>query len=169
MRAAAKVEPMEAVEIRGNKSTGELLQEAGWFLLHSAIPVLVMALVIGGFSLLHPDPDAASPKLLCTLAVFLVPMMGGFAAGRLRRDTVASHVWISGMMTFGIVCVYVLGLPTGAGLCDGCGATEKLWRTFFSINRNSGLLAGDGILIGTWIPLSMIGYAVGATVGKAVE
>jgi hypothetical protein len=43
---------------------------------------------------------------------------------------------------------------------------DKLWRTFFSINKNSGLLGGDGILIGTWIPLSMIGYAIGAKIAR---
>lgn len=26
-------------------------------------------------------------------------------------------------------------------------------------------MAGDGVLVGTWIPLSMIGYAVGAKFG----
>ncbi len=160
---------MEAVEIRGNKTTNQLIREAGWFVLHTLFAVLVMALVVAGFALVKPDPESAAPKLLCTLAVFLVPMVAGFVAGRLRADTVAGNVWISGLITFAIVCVYVLDLPTGAGLCDGCGAIDKLWRTFFSIDRGSGLLAGDGILIGTWIPLSMIGYAVGAKVGKTVE
>ncbi len=162
------VESMEAVEIRGNKSTIDLMREAGWFLLHTLMAVVLMVLVIGGFSLLHPDPESALPKLMCTLAVFLVPMVGGFLAARLRGDTIAGHIWISGMITFAIVCVYVLDLPTGAGLCNGCGAVDKLWRTFFSIDRNSGLMGGDGILVGTWIPLSMIGYAVGAKVGKTV-
>ena len=160
---------MEAVEIRGNKTTNQLMKEAGWFVLHTFFAVLVMVLVVGGFSLTKPDPEAALPKLLCTLAVFLAPMVGGFAAGRMRSDTVASNVWISGLITFAIVCVYVLDLPTGAGLCDGCGAVDKLWRTFFSIDRNSGLMGGDGVLIGTWMPLAMIGYAGGAKVGKTAE
>lgn len=160
---------MEAVEIRGNKTTSDLLREAGWFLLHTLFAVALMALVVGAFSLAQPDPESALPKLLCTLAVFLVTMVGGFVAARVRRDTVASNVWIGGLITFAIVCVYVLGLPTGAGLCNGCGAVDKLWRTFFSIGRNSGLMAGDGLLIGTWLPLSMIGYAVGAKLGKALE
>ncbi len=159
---------MEAVEIRGNKSTSDLMHEAGWFLLHTVIAVVLLILVIAAFTLTHPDEEASLPKLLCTLAVFLVLMVGGFIAARLQPDTVAGHIWISGMITFAIVCVYVLDLPTGAGLCDGCGAVDKLWRTFFSIDRNSGLMGGDGILVGTWVPLSMIGYAVGARVGKAL-
>ena len=160
---------MEAVEIRGNKTTNELVREAGAFFLHTLLAVVLMALVIGGFTLLHPDADAALPKLLCTLAVFLVAMTGGFLAARAQPGTVAGHIWISGMIAFAIVCVYVLDLPTGAGLCDGCGAVDKLWRTFFSIDRNSGLMGGDGILVGTWVPLSMIGYAVGAKVGRTLE
>lgn len=159
---------MEAVEIRGNKSTDALVREAGWFLLHSMVAIVLMAGVIGVFSLAHPDPDSALPKLLCTLAVFLVPLIGGLVAARLQPDTVAGQVWISGLIAFAIVCVHVLGLPTGVGLCNGCGAFDKLWRTFFSIDQNSGLMGGDGILIGTWVPLSMIGYAVGARVGKAI-
>ncbi len=160
---------MEAVEIRGNKTTNQLVQEAGWFVLHTVLAVVVMALVVEAIGLAKPDPESAAPKLLCTLAVFLVPMVAGFVAGRVRTDAIAGNVWISGMVVFAIVCVYVLDLPTGAGLCDGCGAVDKLWRTFFSIDRNSGLMGGDGILVGTWVPLSMIGYAVGAKVGTAVE
>ncbi len=68
-----------------------------------------------------------------------------------------------------LVCVWVLDLPTGNGLCNDCGAFDKLWRTFFSIDHNSGLMAGDGLLIGTWTPLAMIGYAVGAKFGFTEE
>ncbi|WP_419806856.1 hypothetical protein [Terriglobus sp.] len=160
---------MEALEIRGNKTTNDLLREAGWFLLHTIFAVLIFALVMGAFWAAKPDAASAGPKLLCTAAAFLVPMIGGFVAGRARHDTVARYVWISALIMFGVVVVYVLDLPTGAGLCDGCGAVDKLWRTFFSIDHGSGLMAGDGILIGTWIPLSMIGYAVGSKIAISVE
>ena len=55
---------------------------------------------------------------------------------------------------------------TGPGLCESCGATEKLWRTFFTFNNGSGLMGGDGLLIGAWIPLSMLGYAIGAKLAR---
>ena len=42
---------------------------------------------------------------------------------------------------------------------------ERLWRTFFSISNGSGLMGGDGLIIGTWLPLSMIGYAIGSHFG----
>jgi hypothetical protein len=42
-----------------------------------------------------------------------------------------------------------------------------MYRTFFSISHNSGMLGGDGVLIGAWIPLSIIGYSVGAKISEA--
>lgn len=61
--------------------------------------------------------------------------------------------------------VWVLDLPTGPGLCEACGAGEKIWRTLFSVTNGSGLLGEDGLLLGAWAPLSMMGYAVGAAIG----
>jgi hypothetical protein len=113
----------------------------------------------------HPDPDALNPKLLATVLAFIVPMVGGFLIARHQQNDIAGYVWISGVVVFAVVCVWVLDLPTGNGLCENCGAVDKLWRTFFSIQNGSGLMAGDGLLAGTWIPLSMIGYAVGARFG----
>ncbi len=69
---------------------------------------------------------------------------------------------------FSVVCVWVLDLPTGPGLCEKCDSghlLERLIRTFFDIKHGSGLMGGDGLLVGTWIPLSMIGYAIGAKFG----
>src|SRR5271170_3285122 len=149
-------------DISHDKTMGDLGREAVWFLTHTLIAFVLLAIVIGVMSLNHPDPDSSSPKLLGTLLAFLVPVVGGFLLARIHRNDVAGYVWISGLVIFSIVCVWVLDLPTGNGLCENCGAVEKLWRTFFTFNHGSGLMAGDGLLIGTWIPLSMIGYAVGS-------
>ena len=111
---------------------------------------------------MHPDPESITPKLAGTVLAFVVPMVGGFVIARGQNDSIARHTWISGLLLFSVVCVWVLDLPTGNGLCEHCGAVDKLWRTFFDINHGSGLMAGDGLLIGTWVPLSMIGYAAGA-------
>ena len=48
----------------------------------------------------------------------------------------AVYTWISGLVIFSIVCVWVLDLPTGPGLCENCGALEKIWRTFFTFSRS---------------------------------
>ena len=156
---------MHQRDISKDKSVGELGREAFWFLAHTLLAVAVLALVIGGMSLSHPDPEANTPKLLATVLAFFIPMVGGFALARVHRNEIARYVWISGLLLFSVVCVWVLDLPTGNGLCEHCGAVEKLWRTFFSIGSGSGLMGGDGLLVGSWLPLSMIGYAVGSQFG----
>jgi hypothetical protein len=149
-------------DISQDKTIGDLGREALWFLTHTLVAVILLAIAIGVMSLNHPDPDSTMPKLLGTVLAFLVPMIGGFLLARIHHNNVAAYIWISGLVIFSIVCVWVLDLPTGNGLCETCGAGEKLWRTFFTFSHGSGLMGGDGLLVGSWIPLSMIGYAIGA-------
>lgn len=156
---------MYQTAISKDKSVSDLGREAMWFLTHTLLAVAALILVLGGMSLAHPDPDAATPKLLATGLALLVPMTFGFFLTRLHHNEIARYVWISGLLLFSVVCVWVLDLPTGNGLCEHCGAVEKLWRTFFSIDSGSGLMGGDGLLVGSWLPLSMIGYAVGSRFG----
>src|ERR1700757_3594020 len=145
-----------------DKTPADLAREALWFLTHTLISFVLLAIVVGVMSLNHPDPDSPAPKLLGTTLSFLAPMIGGFLLARIHHNTAAVYTWISGLVIFSIVCVWVLDLPTGHGLCENCGAIEKIWRTFFSFRHGSGLISGDGPLIGAWTPLSMIGYAIGA-------
>jgi hypothetical protein len=149
-------------DISQDKTIGDLSLEALWFLTHTFVAVILLAIAIGVMSLNHPDPDSTTPKLLGTVFAFLVPMIGGFLLARIHHNNVAAYIWISGLVIFSIICVWVLDLPTGNGLCETCGAGEKLWRTFFTFSHGSGLMGGDGLLVGSWIPLSMIGYAIGA-------
>ncbi len=152
-------------DITQGKSLGDLGREAFWFLTHTLIAVLVLGLAIGGMSMTHPDPDTTAPKLLGTVLAFLVPMIGGFIIAKAQQNVIARYIWISGLLLFSVVCVWVLDLPTGNGLCEHCGAVEKLTRTFFDISNGSGLMGGDGLLVGTWTPLAMIGYSIGARFG----
>jgi hypothetical protein len=151
-------------DISQDKTPGGLAREALLFLTHTLVAFVLLAIVIGVMSLNHPDPDSSRPKLLGTILAFLAPMVGGFLLARIHHSTIAIYTWISGLIIFSIVCVWVIDLPTGTGLCENCGAVEKLWRTFFTFNHGSGLMGGDGLLVGAWIPLSMIGYAFGAKV-----
>ncbi len=144
------------------KTPGDLARETMLFLVHTLIAVFLLAVAVGAMSLNNPDPDSPMPKLIGTLLAFLVPLIASFLLARVHRNAAASHVWITGLVLFSFVCVWVLGLPTGRGLCESCSASEKIWRTFFTFNKGSGLMGGDGLLIGTWMPLSMIGYAIGA-------
>ena len=148
-------------DISQDKTVGDLAREALWFLTHTLIAFVLLAIVIGVMSLNHPDPDSSAPKMLGTVLAFVAPMIGGFLLARIHHNDVAGYTWISGLVIFSIVCVRVLDLPTGNGLCETCGAVEKLWRTFFTFSHGSGLMGGDGLLVGAWIPLSMIGYAIG--------
>ena len=147
------------------KTAGDLTREAFWYTIHTLIAVAVLAVIVIGFWIARVDSEANGPKILCTFMAFLVPSVFGFFIARSRQDRIAQYVWISGLLTFAVVCVWVLDLPTGNGLCEKCGAVEKLYRTFFDINNGSGLMGGDGLLVGTWVPLSMIGYAIGARFG----
>ena len=156
---------MQERDISRDKTVGELGREAFWFFTHTLLAVAVLALAIGLMSLAHPDPESPTPKLVGTVLSFFLPMVGGFLIARGQPNSIARYTWISGLLLFSVVCVWVLDLPTGNGLCEHCGAIEKLWRTFFEIGHGSGLMGGDGLLVGTWVPLSMIGYAVGAQFG----
>ena len=151
---------------RRDRSIGELAGEALWFGLHTLFAVVLLAAVLGGMTLAHPGPDSTPAKLLATVWAFVAPLIGGFIVARIAPNRAASYVWISGLLLFGAVSVWVLDLPTGNGLCEGCEAGEKIWRTFFSIRRGSGLMGGDGLLVGAWAPLSMIGYSVGAALAS---
>ena len=150
-----------------SKSLSQLPSEALWFSIHSLLAVVFLAMVWTAISILQPDPDSNTPKIFATALAFLVPMIGSFIIARTqpnhRHIRAARYVWISGLLFFAAVCVWVIDLPTGPGLCDACAPLEKLWRTFFSLNNGSGLMGGDGLLIGTWPLLATIGYTIGAT------
>ncbi len=155
----------EEFEQTQGKSAGDLGREALWFFLYSLIAVGLLAIVVLVIALSHVSSEETGPKLICTVLALLVPMVGGFIIARVQRNQVAKYIWIAGLLFFFIVCVWVVDLPTGVGLCEGCGALAKLYRTFFAINDGSGLMGGDGLLVGTWVPLSMIGFAIGAKFG----
>jgi hypothetical protein len=155
----------EDVEVSKGKSIGELWLEASWFTTHTAIAIITMIAAIAAFSLSNPSETDATPKLIGTALAFFVPMLMGFLIARRQQKKVARYVWITGLVFFAIVCVWVLDLPTGNGLCENCLAMEKLQRTFFDISHGSGLMAGEGLAVGTWVPLSLFGYSIGAAAG----
>jgi hypothetical protein len=156
---------IDDLKISQAKSIDNLWTEAVWFTLHSALAVFLMFAAIAVFSFTHPSAQDTTPKLIGTALAFFFPMIFGLIIAWRQQNDAARHVWISGVVLFAIACVWVLDLPTGNGLCDHCLAFEKLRRTFFSIHHGSGLLSGQGLMIGTWIPLSLFGYTLGAKLG----
>ena len=155
----------EDFEISQGKTVGDLGREALWFALHTLLAVVILVVIVLAFWAANIDSESSAPKILCTVLALVVPLVGGFIVMRIRPDQTARYIWISGLLFFSLVCVWVLDLPTGPGLCEHCGAISKLSRTFFEINNGSGLMGGDGLLVGTWVPLSMIGYSLGARFG----
>jgi len=155
--------------IRLDKSISELAREALWFILYSLFAVVLLEAVLAAMTLGHPDRDAVAPKIFATVLAFLIPMTGGFLVVRLQSNRanarIARTVWVAALLDFSVVCVWVLNLPTGRGLCEGCTAAQKLTRTFFAIHQGSGLIGGDGLLIGAWMPLAMLGFSAGAALG----
>jgi len=156
-------------EISPGKSLGDLGKEAIWFFVHSVIALICMVATILGMSpFVHTQGEVGSVEigtLLCVLVAFVV----GFLITKMTGNEIARYVWITGLLLFAAVCVWTLDLPTGNGLCEGCGPIDKLWRTFFSVSNGSGLMAGQGIMVGTWAPLSLVFYAIGSSFGLSKE
>jgi len=149
-------------EQTGGKSPGELAAEAFWFFAHSFISLLVYVGLLGVVQLIKPQ---APSMLLATLLAFAIPGVAGWIIAMIWPNEIARYVWIFGLIYFSIVCVYVLDLPTGPGLCEHCGALGKLIETLITFNHPSGLLYGSGNALGTWPALANIGYAIGARFG----
>jgi hypothetical protein len=152
----------EDFEISQGKSIGDLGREALWFSAHTIFAVFTLFGIVAVMWMFHPNPDSSNPKLLATLLAVLIPMIVGFLITKVTTNDIGRYVWISGLLIFAIVCVWVIDLPTGPGLCEHCTLIERLWRTFFDFQHGSGLMGGDGPLIGAWIPLSLFGYAFGS-------
>jgi len=159
----------EDFEVSQGKSIGDLGREAAWFCAHTILAILTLLGLVAVIWLFHPAPDASAPKLLATVLAFVVTMVVGFLITKTTSNDIGRYVWISGLLIFAIVCVWVMDLPTGPGLCEHCTLMERLWRTFFDFQHGSGLMGGDGVLIGTWIPLSLFGYAIGSKLAAGAE
>jgi hypothetical protein len=149
-------------EQTGGKSPGELVAEALWFFGHTLIS---LAVYVGMVAAIYFAKPASFSMLLATVLSLLVPGIAGFIVSLIWPNTIARYIWIFGVIYFSIVCVYVLDLPTGPGLCEHCGAIDKLYYTLVTFNHPSGLLYGSGNVLGTWPALACIGYALGAKYG----
>jgi hypothetical protein len=145
---------------RGGKSFGRIVSEVLRFFLHSIIPVVVVA----GFFLgtANMALQVPYPELVAAAFSFLIAALLGVVIALLFHDYIAKYVWIMGLLWFSIICVFVLDMPTGPGLCEHCGAGQKLWLTFFDMTQDSGLMGNNGRLVGLWPTLGLIGYALGA-------
>jgi hypothetical protein len=102
------------------------------------------------------------PQLLILLLSVAIPLIVGFAINTVRRDEMASVVWLLGLIWLMIVALYIVDMPTRPNQCYQCGVSEKLTRTLFSIPTPSGLIDDDGPILGTWPSAALVGYSIGA-------
>ncbi len=141
--------------------TDKLSQQALSFSLHTILAVgSWFLLMLAGYAL---NPPAVSQVIVLFLSI-LVPMIAGNLIARFRRDEMALHVWLVGLIWLLIMSLWVLDMPTGPNACFQCGATEKLARTFFSLPRPSGLVDDNGPFFGTWPAAALLGYSIGARI-----
>src|SRR5579863_1814412 len=146
--------------------TDKLSQQALSFSLHTILAVgSWFLLMLAGYAL---NPPAVSQVVVLFLSI-LVPMIAGNLIARFRRDEMALHVWLVGLIWLLIMSLWVLDMPTGPNACFQCGATEKLARTFFSLPRPSGFIDDNGPFFGTWPAAALAGYSLGARIALRKE
>jgi hypothetical protein len=139
------------------------LRQALWFFLHFLFALVAWAaLMLGGYAL---NPVGVPQWAILALSVF-VPLVAGFFVNAIHQDEMGSAVWLLGVVWFMIVALWILDMPTGLNTCFHCTATEKLSRTFFSFPRPSGLIDDDGPFVGTWPAAALVGYSIGAKIGR---
>lgn len=150
------------------RSNSGLLADSIWFLVHTIAAVAVLMIIVAAITFVRPGVGSRGLKQIATALALLGPMLVAFVIAKVcarERCRPARFTWVSGLLVLAAAAVWVYGLPTGPGMCEGCGAAEKLWRTFFVLERGSGLMNGDGLLVGCWIPLATGAYAFGAALG----
>ena len=139
--------------------TDKLSQQAVSFALHTFLAIGAwVLLMLAGYAI---NPVSVSQVIVLILSI-AIPMVAGNLVGRFRRDEMATHVWLVGLIWLLLLSLWVLDMPTGPNACYQCGATEKLTRTFFSLPRPSGLVDDNGPFFGTWPAAALLGYSIGA-------
>jgi hypothetical protein len=137
----------------------QMFKQAVWFFLHSLFSLMAWVTMMAGVTLTRPESVPAGVTL--TLS-FGFPLIAGFSLVKIRKSDVATLTWLTGLVWFMIVGLWILDMPTGAGACYHCGPGDKLWYSLFSLHADNGLLDGQGRFVGTWPAVAMIGYSLGA-------
>ena len=134
-------------------------EQSLWVLLHSLLAIgswVAMMLIISMIKL-------ESVPVLITLALsFVIPLVVGNIVTRFKQNEMAPYTWLIGLIWFLIICLWILDMPTGPNQCYHCDASQKLYLTFLSPSEDSGLIDGEGRLIGTWPTMAFIGYGIGS-------
>lgn len=151
----------EEVEIlEEEQRVSNLGEQALWIVTHSLLAICSWAAMMLAISLMKLE----SVPVLITLALSLIiPFIVGNVVTRFKQNEMATYTWLIGLIWFLIICLWILDMATGPNQCYHCDASQKLYLTFLSPSEDSGLIDGEGRLIGTWPTVALIGYGIGAT------
>ena len=141
------------------EAIADIPNQAFWTLIHTLIALGAWVAMFILISLFNPG---TIPVPVTTVLSFGVPFLVGNIFTRFKRNEMASAMWLVGLIWFLSVTLWVLDLPTGPNECLHCDASQKLYLTFVSLTQDSGLVDGQGRLIGTWPMAALTGYSLGA-------
>jgi hypothetical protein len=129
--------------------------QALWVLIHTLVAVGSWVAMMAAITLMNPQ---SVPVAITWTLSLVVPGLVGYLYTKAKQNEMAPHVWLIGLIWFLIICLWVLDMPTGPNQCYHCDATQKMLLTFFSTTEDSGLIDGQGRLIGTWPATALMGY-----------
>jgi hypothetical protein len=136
-----------------------LVQQAVWIMIHSFLALFTWVAMMALITMLKTD---YIPVVVTLALSFVVPFVVGNIFTRIKQNDMAPYTWLIGLIWFLIVCLWILDMPTGPNQCYHCDASQKMYLTFFSPTEDSGLIDGQGRLIGTWPTAALIGYGLGS-------
>ena len=136
-----------------------LAEQAMWVLVHTLVAIGSWIAMMALISMAKPENV---PVLVTTLLSFSVPFVVGYIFTRVKQNDMAPYTWLIGLIWFLIICLWILDMPTGPNQCYHCDASQKLFLTFLSPTEDSGLIDGQGRLIGTWPAVAWVGYGIGS-------
>jgi hypothetical protein len=133
--------------------------QALWILIHTLVAFGSWVAMMAFITLFNPSSVPAAITWAISLAF---PALVGYLFTMAKQNEMAPHVWLIGFIWFLIICLWVLDMPTGPNQCYHCDATQKILLTFFSTTEDSGLIDGQGRLVGTWPATAIMGYSFAA-------
>ena len=141
------------------QGVSNLGHQALWVFIHSLVAIGSWIAMMAMISLAKPE----SVPVLVTLALsFAIPFVVGNIFTRFKQNDMGPYTWLIGLIWFLVICLWILDMPTGPNQCYHCDASQKLFLTFLSPSEDSGLIDGQGRLIGTWPAVAWLGYGIGS-------
>lgn len=152
-------EDEEVVAEIEEEKIAELPNQAFWVMVHTLIAAGSWIAMLVVVTLFHP---LVVPVAVTTALSFTVPFVVGNIFNRFKQNDMGPQLWLVAFIWFMGIVLWVLDMPTGPNECYHCDASQKIFFTFASFTSDSGLIDGQGRLVGTWPTVALIGYAIGS-------